>query len=611
MTTKPAKPTTSKAVLKQMSESMSVGTMLQRYLRFLDAMHWHLSFTPDVQSFRLNAYKVAREALSAHGSTSGLTNVPGIGPGMRKHFTELEAGTVPEALLAISGNGPPFTVAELTRIPGVGPKTALKLHEAYGVASLAELEKKIKEHEVTDPKLIQGFYDMSAVNDRIPRQYILDEIESVLVGIRNITETFAHNLGEAKQSYRGRVIVAGSTRRLRPDIRDIDVLVEAPDKGTDAVIGAVIKTLRDVAPVNVNNKGGHKKAEIQIEIAGRKRKLDVNFLLPAQWGTAVLHFTGPSEYNVRVRKHALTHGMSVSQYGITVKGAKGKRDKFHNFKTEKAAIEFLGLPLLAPELRDHVKDIAKAPKGLVKHRHVFGDLHFHTTDSDGLLPTPDAIAAFSEFEGMRILGISNHSPHTGSGVKPEAKPELLPYRKQKPKAYGSKYVLVGAEVDILDDGSLDYSDKILKQLDYVVISIHHRLGFNVVERYCAAMEHVQKLGLPCIIAHVTGRIIGHRPGAEADYDTVFRKAAETSTAIEINGQWDRCDCPEDLAARAQKHGCYFALSSDFHGKHMSKDWVPLLHNAVDIARRAGVKRSKVINAHEGAFSAWMKLQLIL
>lgn len=602
--------------LKSVISSLSTGTDLQKCISFCKAMHWHMQFTPNVNSFRANAYKVAAESLSNHGSLAGLGAVPGIGKAMQTHFAEIVDGTVPDALVEIADNGPPFTVLELTRIPGVGPKTALKLHEAYGVNSLADVEKKIQSHDITDPKLIQGFFDMSAVNDRIPRYYLLSETMQIVASLEHITEAALNDEPEESR-YRGRVELAGSIRRLRPDVRDIDVLVEIPEakKAGEHVIKSVLAALKKIAPVNVTNKEGHKKAEIQVTVNGRKRKLDVNFLTTPQWGTAILHFTGPSDYNIRVRKHALSKGYSVSQYAITKLDTDGEATgKSRSFTTEKAALKFLGLPYIAPELRDHVADITVAPKGLLKSRHVFADLHTHTTDSDGMCPMDKFVKYFSSSDSMRYLGISNHSQGTGGGIEEADLVKKVPVWKKQLNVRGNRsviapnqHVLIGAEVDIKANGTLGYSDKALMLLDYVVLSIHHQIDHNTTERYLTAIKKVARLGLPAIIGHISGRIIGHRPGAEADYGAVFEAAAMAGVAIEINGQVDRCDCPADLAIKAMTAGCYFVVSSDFHSKNPTHQR-ELLDNAVAMARRAHIPRKRVINADDNAMQVWLRFR---
>lgn len=599
----------SKALLEAQAKlcaAILAGTQLQRCIRFCRAMHWHLQFTPEAQSFRAVSYNNAADALAAHGTLTGLTTIPGIGPSMRKHFADIQNNKVPDVLLALAENGPPFTVSELTRIPNVGPKTALKLYEVYNVTSLKDVEARIKSQEITDPKLIQGFYDMSAVNDRIPRKLVLDNIDSILKSIKEITERILAQEQAARDpelcdtpAYRGRVIIVGSTRRFRPDIRDIDLLVEVPEKQSQ-VVEPVLKELRKIAPVNLNNKDGHKKAEIQIEIGGRKRKLDVNFMPTVHWGTAVLHFTGPVEYNRAVRKYANQHGMSVSQYSVTVKGKNGKRDSILYFPTEKKVLAFLKLPYLKPELRDNVMDITVPAKGLVKD--VLADLHIHTVESDGLSTMQDMITAAKKLD-LVLIGFSNHSKRTGHGIAEPALTDMLPGLR---RSFAKDSVLFGAEVDILDNGDLDYSDALLKKLDYAIVSIHTRIGFNTTERYVHAIKTLQRLHIPGIIAHITGRIIGQRPGADADYNAVFEAAARAGVAIEINGQYDRCDASDALLVKARKCGCVFALSSDFHGKTPAKTWDALLENAVMLARRGWIPRKSVINAHPKTFSSWLR-----
>ena len=599
--------------LAQTRDAVMQGTDLQRCIRFFRAMHWHLQFDTAANTFRVKAYNVAAEALQAHGSLTGLTRVPGIGAGMRTCIESVVSGELPQILAECCGFGPPFTVSELTRIPGVGPKTALKLYESLGVISLADMEKKIQGHEITDPKLVQGFYDMSAVNDRIPRQYVIENVSEVLTNIQQLTTIVAQADETARAAgrisglrYRGRVILAGSIRRMRPDIRDVDVLVEIPKdkKAADALIAGVLAYLRTLGAVNINNKEGHKKAEIQVEIAGKKRKLDVNFLKTRSWGTAVLHFTGPSQYNVMVRKHALKMSpkLTVSQYGIKDE----KAGKTHRFSTEKKALAFLGLPCPEPELRDMVTNVAVKPKGIVKVSDVFADLHTHTTDSDGLATIGD-MANFMESQNrITVLGVTNHSKRSGNGLKPEqVRGVRQSVNHASDSVTGNGRLLFGSEVDILPNGTLDYSDNILQQFQYVLASIHHKIDFNTTERYLSAIEKLSSLKVPAILAHISGRIIGHRPAAEADYFAVFEAAAKAGIAIEINGQWDRCDASDELLRKALRAGCMFAVNSDYHGKNPVKDIPALLENAVMQARRGWIPKERVLNANMPLFVRWL------
>lgn len=568
----------------------------QKAVDFLRRMHWHLQFTPDVNRHSVIAYQVALQALEQHQSLEGIEAVKGIGATMQEHFRVIASGKTPKRLREIEGNGPPFTVSELTRIPGVGIKTAEKLYTEYKITSLADLDAKIKAHKIVDPKLVAAYLDHGAVNERIPRTVIEHNIAPVLAAIRKV-------IGSAQLE------MVGSFRRYRADIRDVDVLIGTDDIG---VMKSVVETAKTFADqVRLMDREGTKKAEVQILIAGKQRKLDLYFVNPRSWGSALMHFTGPARYNVAIRELAKKRGLKVNQYGVTDLATK----KIKRFETEPRMCKYLGIPYLDPELRDLGADLNRVKsnelESLLTMKSVKGDFHVHTTESDGKAGV-EALVRHLLTSRYKFLGISNHSQGTGGGMNAETATKHHAWirsfiRKTKYKKAGvdkRARVLCGAEVDVNVEGELDYDAKTLKTLDYVIIAIHHKQDFKPTERLLQAIETVHELGVPAIIAHPTNRIIGYRPESMVTWNPVFVKCADYGIALEVNGQSDRLDLPEQLIERARGFGCWFVVSSDFHGEN-PKDRVKLLEQAVMQARRGWLTKDVVVNASNKLLAKWL------
>lgn len=567
-------------------------------LDFLQRMSWHLAFTPDVNKFSVMAYRAAHEALTSHGTLDGIETIKGIGKTMLDHFQHITNNRTPKALKEIASNGPPFEVRELTRIAGVGEKTAAKLYNENKITSLASLGAAIKAHKITDPKLISAYLDMGAVDERMPRYVIEANVEPIMQSIKKIIG--ADVLIEH----------VGSFRRHRPDIRDIDILI-----GTDdvAVIKSVSSALKKFADhVRLVDKEGSKKCEVQISMLGKQRKLDVYFVPVKCWGSALMHFTGPEKYNIAVRMQAKKQKLKVSQYGVTDTRTK----KIKRFTTEQAMCEYLGIPYLEPELRDNfplLKDVKSVSKEhLITTDMVKCDFHVHCTASDGKATFSDIFKMYKQ-SNLRAVCISDHSKGTGNGLDAvgvlkhhatlRAKYQHMKFTRNA-KVKCSARLLCGAEVDIKADGSLDYDDATLKTFDYVILSVHHGFDKKPTERLLAAIEHVASLEIPTILAHPTNRIIGYRSEIVVDWSKVLVKCAEHGVAIEINGQGDRIDATDALIQKAKHAGCVFVVSSDFHGT-TGEEKTKLLERAVMQARRGWLTQDQVVNCSMKQLAAWL------
>lgn len=548
-------------------------------LEFLRRMHHHLQYKEGENQFRIGSYIKAAEALEQHGTMDGIESVRGIGKGMISHFEEIKRTGTSSLLDEVASYGPPYEVRELTALPGVGPKGAVKLFENSGVTSMDDLAKKIKQGELTDAKIIEAYYNWKANSARIPRSVVNNEIGPVLEACnasKYVTDT----------------ILAGSYRRWRPDCRDIDVLLRVSSySNVSTVVRSIAKTLG--APIEAD---GERKAYLRYKIGASERKLDLNFIESDSWGTAVFHFTGSKNFNVAVRTYAEQElGCKVSQYCID----QGK--KRYYFDEEEHVFEFLHLPYTPPECRDHHLDVTQEID-VICEADVIGDLHSHTTDSDGAVDV-EALLKSAKKQGYKFFGISNHSKSTGNGMKQadavKLAKKIRAIRKHNISAGEEFRPYAAAEIDVRVDGTLDYDPKQLDAFDYVILATHTKPEFDVHNRIEKALKQLGKK--PAIIAHPTGRIIGYRSGADVDWVAFFKMCKLYNAVIEINGQGDRCDVPDDLIVKAKRMNCLFAVNSDCHSNN---PWVTQI-NAVHLAMRGLLAKRDVINTSRKRFRTWL------
>ena len=544
---------------------------------FLARMAHHLSYKEGENKFAVAAYQKAHDALKAFGSLDGYETIPGIGSGIRKKLLEIIETGKSSYLADAEHYGPPYSVIELKKIPGVGPKKAMALYTEFGIASLADMQAAINAGSIVDPKLIKGYYDMLGNSDRIPRALVAKAMQPVIEQIKA-----THGIH--------RVILPGSFRRLRPDVRDIDVLIEVESYND---VPQLVKTLsRKLGyAVSADAKDGSRKAYMEMPIDENVRKLDLNFIESKSWGTAVLHFTGPASYNQAVRAYIKPLGMSLSQYGLKEAG------KLRYFEDEHEVFEAIGLPYVIPSHRDYHSSVAQPDT--VHLVEVFGDAHIHSTDSDGQgsLAQLVKMAKACDYE---FIGLSDHGPMLNG---PSAENLKLRTTMIRRKNFGDLQVYNGAEVDIKSDGSLDYDAKTLEYLDYVILALHMHPGQNTLERLDKAFRKVQHIGVPAILAHPTARIIGKRSEIEVDYGEMFKLCKMYGVVVEINAQPMRCDLPDNLVIQAKRYGLKYAIGSDCHELNSSE----LLQNGLNVAKRASLAPSDIINSSHDAFKDFLRL----
>ncbi len=532
--------------------------------------------------FKFMAYERAAETLEnapplgAEIDVPRLTALPGIGKTIAGRIATL-AQTGADPYLDELRSKYPSTLLELLGVQGVGMKTAQQLFERLGIASLADLERALDDGALTTiprlgPKSIdnirRGVLAYKGRTKRTPLGVALPIAREVIAYLRKLTD--AQDL-----------TAAGSVRRQEPTVGDVDIICTS--ENAESVVTAFTAWERAEAVL----AEGPTKASIWL--AGGLQ-IDLRVLPAHLYGNLLQHFTGSREHNIQFRELAVRRNLRVSENGI-VDLTDGRTI---TCRTEEDVYATLGMAYIPPELRLGTGEIEAARNGTLPHvvelADLKGDFHMHSTYSDGR-DTLEAMIAACAARGYAYHSISDHSAGRGSiGVDPAA----LREQRQRVRELGERYgirTLCSAEVDIRADGSLDYDDAILAELDIVVGSVHSAFNQSrdvMTARLLRAMENPYVN----VIGHPTGRHIETFAGYDFDHDAVFAAAARTGTALEIDGQPSRLDLPSPLARRAREFGVTFTCDSDAHSvSHLAN-----VSYAVGQARRAWVTAAEVLNA---------------
>jgi len=534
--------------------------------------------------FRIRAYRRAAQNLRALAEDVAtlaredrLDDVPGIGADLAGKIKEfVTTGRI--AALEQARRGIPRGVVELLGVPGIGPLTAKRLYERYGIGGIGRLERLARAGK------LRGLQGIQAKTE----QNILKGIALVRAGQARMALGIALPLGEeivrALRAVPGvrAAELAGSLRRRRDTVGDIDVLVTSREPATVMRAFLGLPQVADVLEHGPTKAAIRHRAGIQV---------DLRVVTPECFGAALAYFTGSKQHNIRIRDMARKKGLTISEYGV-FRTRSGRRIAG---TTEAEVYAAVGLPWIAPEIREDGGEIEAALAGalprLVELRDVKGDLHCHTKASDGH-HTIEALVEAAARRGYAYVVVTDHSRATRIAGGLTAR-ELLAHVKRirvVQRAHPRIAVLAGTECDILPDGSLDYPDSVLAELDLVVAAVHGRLKQSkrtMTRRICAALAnpHVD------VLAHPTGRLIGAREPYEVDMDAVLRTAKRHGKAVEINAHPERLDLCDRHARRAHELGVLVAISTDTH----VLDDLAAIELGVATARRGWTERSHVIN----------------
>jgi DNA polymerase (family 10) len=539
--------------------------------------------------YRVVAYREAARAVrdsavavSQLAEQGRLTQLQGVGKTIAEKITALlETGEIPAAAKLKSKF--PATLVQLVRIPGLGPKTARKLYDELGIASLDELRAAAEQEKLRDvPGLgVKAEQNILAAlagageddGDGGPRRFLLSQV--LPLAERIVAELRAHPTADS-------VELAGSARRMTETVKDIDVIATARDAG------ALISAFTELDVADASKSVGTAGARI---VTHNGITVELRVVAPEQFGNLLQHFTGSKQHNVALREYAVRRGKHVSEYGIE----DDETGETLTCATEQEVYAALDLDYIEPGLREGRGELDAARKHalpkLVVESDLRGDLHCHTVASDGR-NTLEEMAKAAKKRGYSYLAITDHSASFGFGNDVQAdelRRQIERIRKLNEKTKGLK-VLAGSEVNIDTDGSLDYDDDVLAELDWVIASVHSsfRMGEKqMTERVMAAMDHP----LVDAIGHLTGRLILRRNPYQVDIERVVGHAAETGTMLEINSNPNRRDLSDVHARLAAEAGVTIVLNSDSHGT----DTLDVVRYGVATARRAWLGPDQIAN----------------
>src|ERR671938_1448816 len=487
-------------------------------------------------SYRVLAYRNAAKSIrEANASVEELTRagrvteLAGIGKTIAEKLALLfETGEIPAAG-KLKAKYPPGLV-EITRLPGFGPKRARKLFDELGIASLDELRKAAEEERL---RTIPGFGPKAEETVLVALDAGLDDRTKprlLLSRARALAESLRDALREHPAA--DRVEIAGSARRWTDTCRDLDLVATASDP---EALSAAFCALPLIGEVSSSGPAGARA------VTHNGMSIDLRIVAPEAFGNLLQHFTRSKQHNEAMRTDAVKRGLHVSEYGI----ADDSTGTTHACATEEEVYELLGLAYVEPELRENRGELAAARDGtlpeLVRADDIRGELHCHTVTSDGRNTVEEMAAAAIE-RGYEYIAITDHSATHGFGndVPPDELRRQIERVRELDAAIDGIRILAGSEVNVLPDGSLDYEDDLLEQLDWIVASLHSsfRMGEKEqTDRMIAAMEHP----LVDAIGHPTGRLIGRREPYPLDIERVVEAAVRTGTFIEINANPNRRD----------------------------------------------------------------------
>jgi len=526
--------------------------------------------------FKVNAYRKAARVLREYsGDITSIhpSEIEGIGKGMAEKIEEyLKTGRIKKYEEVISDI--PEGLLELLNIPNLGPKTLQLLYKELGVKNITDLERVIDEGKIAhlpgmgekkEENIKKGLLLYRAGKSRIPLSMALKVVREVIKPLSSVSESISP---------------AGSLRRMKETIGDIDILATA--EKLDDIINTFVRQpyVKDIIAK------GDTKASVRTSY--EDLQVDLRVVEKDSWGAALLYFTGSKAHNIKLRGIAKERGLKISEYGV-FKGTKRIAGR-----TEQEVYKTLGIPWIPPEIREDRGEIEAAMKGelpvLIEQKDIKGDLHVHSHYSDGIDDIETIVVAAKKM-GYEYIGICDHSKT--SKIAGGLDEDTLKRRNEEIDSVQEKIkgikILKGMEVDILSDGSLDYSDSVMEELDFVIAAVHQGFAKNVTERMKSAMNNP----FVDIIAHPTGRLLSGREGYKINIEEVMMYAAKKGVALEINASYDRLDLNDVNIIKAKNYGVMFIIGTDAHRIDMLGD----IELGLGTARRGWLEKKDVLNTY--------------
>ncbi|HEY8451177.1 MAG: DNA polymerase/3'-5' exonuclease PolX [Micromonosporaceae bacterium] len=532
-------------------------------------------------AYKVRSYeRAARSVGGYHEDVSGLDlaglkKIPNVGTSIGEKILEYFHSGKVEAIEELRARVP-AGVRELTAIPTLGPKKAMLLYRELGISSVAELAHALETGRLAG---LRGFGPKAVENLRHGIELLRRDGGRVLISVAMAAaEEVVAELSAVPDCTA--CTYAGSLRRMRDTVGDVDILAAADDSR------ALMETFTRLPTVAEVVAQGPTKATVR---SREGLQMDLRAVPPQVWGAALQYFTGSKAHNIRTREIAGRRGLKLSEYGLF----REQDDSLVVAETEQAVYEHLGLPWIPPPLREDRGEIEAALAGelptLVTVDDIRGDLHTHTDLTDGVAPLEEMVAA-ARARGYQYYAVTDHARNMPMQRMTDEKMLAQRERLRELGRQGRMTLLHGTELNIGPDGSLDWDDDFLAGFDICVAAVHSHFQQSrseMTRRLIRACENPYVT----IIGHPSTRQIGRRQPVDADFDAVFAAAARTGTALEINSYPDRLDLNDELVLRARRHGVKFAIDTDAHAVvHLD-----YLRYGVGTAQRGWLTADEVIN----------------
>ncbi|MBM4074103.1 MAG: DNA polymerase/3'-5' exonuclease PolX [Planctomycetes bacterium] len=536
-------------------------------------------------AFRVRAYRNAARTLENLSESAAdilnstdrkLTDLDGIGDDLAdKISTIIRTGALPQ--LEELRSEVPAGVAEMLKIPGLGPKKVSALFHQLGLTTLQDLKAACESGKVSE---LKGFGKKTSQSILEGIEHVAESGKRFLISVaRDAAETIADDLSQLPSV--SKVSVAGSCRRRKETCGDLDLLAISDDSAD--VMGHLSKHPL-VASVLAQ---GDTKQRVRLK---NGIELDLRVIPEKSYGAAMQYFTGSKEHNIVIRRRAQERGLKLNEYGLF------RGDEYVAGRTEEEIYSAVGLPYIPPELRENRGEIELAEAGrlpkLVELADIQGDLHMHTTATDGSASIRE-MAEAAKLRGLKYIAITDHSKRVtmANGLDADRLRKHWEEIDRVRNSITGIEILRGIECDILEDATLDLDDDVLKEADWVIAVLHYGLKQpreTIMKRLLNAVQnpHVD------VIGHPTGRLIGSRPPADIDFTTFLKAAADHGVMLEINSSPTRLDLDDIQAAAAKSLGIPIVIDTD---SHATNGFETLVYG-VDQARRAGLTKSDVANA---------------
>ena len=531
--------------------------------------------------FKISAFRKAAAALESDDRSlseiEDFTKIPGIGKGtaavIQEYIESATSGVLQELEKEV-----PSSLLPLLKLPGLGGKKVAKLYKELGVIDMESLQKVCEENKVqalagfgkkTEEKILEAIAQVGSRPERLPIAMVLPiagEIEEKLSNIQEIV----------------RFSRAGSLRRVRETVKDLDFIIATTEPA------AVREHLLQFDNMIEVIASGDTKVSVRLQYE-YDISIDFRLVKPEEFITTLHHFTGSKDHNVRMRQIAKDKGEKISEYGVE----NLETGEVKTFETEEAFFAHFGLPFIPPEVREDGKEIEliKEYPNLIQFSDIQGDLHMHTTWSDGAFSIEEMVQACRK-RGYKFMAITDHSQYlkVANGLTKERLREQGKEIERINEKYPDITILRGIEMDILPDATLDFDDEVLAELDYVIGAIHSSFSQDretIMKRLRTAIENKHVT----MIAHPTGRLLGRREGYDVDTDLLIELAKETDTVLELNANPNRLDLSAKLLKQAQDAGVKVAINTDAHTLEMLED----METGVAAARKGWIQKDTVIN----------------